>query len=170
MLSLATALLIGAGLGFERRLRGAATRMGALALAAALGWLAARDLGSLGAARTSLAFALAAGGAVVALAAYLSIAARPGPAERESARAVAAAVAFGLMLGFGANRLAGLMTLVAIFGLAWRALEIGPRPASVSVGGGACIAGGRRPEEGGHDDEGRQQREEQRQGEELAHP
>lgn len=168
MVSFGAAVLIGAALGLERAVRGAQPGSFALAMAGALGWLVAFDLGGPHVGKTTLVFALACGGASVALAAYVSEPARAPNDPLDRGLALASALGFGALLGFGAAKAIGVFGLIALFGLAWRALAVKPAsddstraPVTVLIRG--------RAEERGHDDERRQQREGERQGEQFAH-
>jgi hypothetical protein len=167
MFGLIAAALIGAGLGLERHLRGVAPKIIGCTLAGVGGWLVAFDLLGTPYAQSTLFFAVIVGVGVVGLLFYLVEAMQPAAAGAERIGAYVAPAAFGLMLGFNAERIVGAMMITTVMTLAWRSLaneRQNQRQATLQAAptsGAPVVLVFGRPEEGRDDDECRKQGEEQ---------
>ena len=171
-LSIVWAGLVGAGLGLDRNLRNLRYGPAACAVSAAAGAFLVGDLQLGGLIPERWLWPVAAAATTVSLGYYLAATTDPrkGQHRFEPQAALVAACAFGVTLGLGADRFAGLMGLIALFALAWRPLDT-PQAETAPRSGLRFdrVDIGRRAEEGRNDDEGGQQGEEQGQGEKLAH-
>lgn len=177
-LSILWAALLGACLGLDRNLRDLKAGWASCAFSACLGAVVGLELRLSGVADGMWFWPLSCAACAVAIAKYLTLTTAGGGwrYRAEPAHAVAAALAFGVACGLGANRFVGAAVIATIFALAWRpriddspAPEVGGLSADALAVARDFVDVGRRTEEGRHDDEGRQQREDQRNGEQLAH-
>jgi hypothetical protein len=187
-LAIVWAFLLGAGLGLDRSLRGLPSGTFVCAATAGAGAALANMAEGAGLTQSLWVWPFAAALIAVGIGYYLARATAPAPrVAYEPQLALFASAAFGLAVGLGATRLAGLMTMISIFALAWRPLDetapqvapaaAQPTPAApepfarkpFTTAPSMMIEIGRRAEEGRNDNESRHQREEQRQREQLAH-